>query len=335
MGTDAPEVVGQPRRAGDSRTVIVPYTSDIARVGVAYNAPMVRQALAALILGLVVSVTAAGWQAPGPVLDVMSFNIRYGTANDGDNRWTNRRAHLFDVLHDAGADIVGLQEALDFQIREIVDAVPRYAVVGVGRDDGRTRGEYAAILVRSDRFRVADAGTFWFSETPAVVASRSWGNTIPRICTWARIVDRSGQAFWVFNVHLDHESQPSRERSTALLSSRIAARTPPGEPAIVTGDFNVGEDNAALAPLLAPSSTGAPRFVDTFRVRHRDAKEVGTFTGFMLDRLSGPKIDYILVEPDTEVLDAAIVRASRGGRYPSDHFPVTARVRLRPAAGGR
>jgi endonuclease/exonuclease/phosphatase family metal-dependent hydrolase len=273
------------------------------------------------------------WQAPArpaDALDVMSFNIRYGTANDGGNRWSNRRAHLFDVIEAAGADLVGLQEALDGQIREIVAEAPTYGVIGVGRDDGLTKGEYAAILFRRDRFHVSDSGTFWFSDTPEVVASKSWGNTITRICTWARLVDRTGRALWMFNVHLDHISQPSRERSTALLAERIAARRGRAEPVIVTGDFNVGEDNPAIATLIRPRAAGAPAlFVDTFRVRHPDAREVGTFTGFTMGRTTGPKIDFVLVEPSTEVLDAAIVRASRDGRYPSDHFPVTARIRLR------
>jgi endonuclease/exonuclease/phosphatase family metal-dependent hydrolase len=258
----------------------------------------------------------------------MSFNIRYGTANDGENRWANRREFLFDVIRTADADLIGLQEALDAQLREIIAAHPGYGVVGVGRDDGRTRGEYAAILFRKDRFHVSDAGTFWFSDTPEVVASRSWGNTITRICTWARLVDRDGRAFWMYNVHLDHISQPSRERSTQLLADRIAARRVPTEPVVVTGDFNVGEDNAALPVLLGPRTGRPSLLVDTFRVRYPNEQTVGTFTGFVASATTGPKIDYVLVQPGTDVPDAAIVRTIRDGRYPSDHFPVTARVRL-------
>ena len=99
---------------------------------------------------------------------------------------------------------------------------------------------------------------------------------------------------------------------------------------VVTGDFNVGEDNPAIATLLAPRPGGqGPLLLDTFRVRHPDEKTVGTFSGFVSTATNGPKIDYVLVLPGTEVLDAAIVRTARDGRYPSDHFPVTARFRLR------
>lgn len=180
-------------------------------------------------------------------------------------------------------------------------------------------------MTRRDRFHVAESGTFWFSDTPSVVASKSWGNTITRICTWTRLIDRTGGAFWVFNVHLDHQSQPSRERSTAFLAERIRLRANPGEPVIVTGDFNVGEANAAL-PVLVGGAT--PLLVDTFRNLYPDAKEVGTFTGFDATRTTGDKIDYVLVTPGVEVLKAAIIRTAQDGRLPSDHFPVTATLGL-------
>jgi endonuclease/exonuclease/phosphatase family metal-dependent hydrolase len=267
-------------------------------------------------------------------LTVMSFNIRYGTAQDGDNHWTARKEMLFDLVRAQNADIIGLQEALDSQIREITAAAPGYAVVGVGRDDALAKGEYSAILFRTDRLHVAESGTFWFSDTPEVPASKTWGNNITRICTWARFIDRDGRGFWHFNLHLDHQSQPSRERSTELLRRRIDARAFSAEPVVVTGDFNVGEGNPALRALVAPprsaGATGetAPPFVDTFRVLHPEESVVGTFNGFKFGQVNGEKIDYVLVPPGTEVLTADILRTSRSERYPSDHFPVVARVRL-------
>jgi endonuclease/exonuclease/phosphatase family metal-dependent hydrolase len=284
---------------------------------------LIRHFRRLLCLVTFVAVLAPGLALAAEPISVMSFNIRYGTAEDGDNHWTVRRAFLFDVVREQKADIIGLQEALDSQIREIAEAVPGYAVVGVGREDGKAAGEYSAILVRKDRFNVAEAGTFWFSETPSVAGSASWGNRITRICTWTRLIDRDGTALWVFNLHLDHESQPSRERSTELLRRRIDARSFPDEPVIVTGDFNVGEDNPAIRTLIQDKA-----FLDTFRVVHPDEKQVGTFTGFKIEQIDGPKIDYVLVQPGAEVLSAEIVRTARDGRYPSDHFPVVARVRL-------
>jgi endonuclease/exonuclease/phosphatase family metal-dependent hydrolase len=264
-------------------------------------------------------------------LTVMTFNIRYGTAPDGANHWTARRQMVFDVIRGQDPDVLGLQEALDSQIDEIVAAIPGYAIVGVGRDDGREAGEYSAILFRSSRLHVAEAGTFWFSDTPSVPGSATWGNRITRICTWARFIDRDGRGFSHFNLHLDHESQPSRERSALLLRERIDRRSVRSEPVIVTGDFNAGEKNPALATLVrsTDSDDGASRFVDTYRVLHPKAQQVGTYTAFTFGKIDGEKIDYVLVPEGTEVLGAEIVRWSRGERYPSDHFPVIARVRLK------
>ena len=293
---------------------------------------------AVLMLGGVLSLTGEAQapatqpaQAAEPIA-VMTFNIRYGTAKDGDDDWAHRKAMLFAMLRRESPDLIGLQEALRFQIDEIVAAVPGYGVVGVGRDDGRAAGEASAILYRAARFHVAESGTFWFSDTPDVVASKTWGNRITRISTWARLIDRDGSAFWHFNLHLDHESQPSREKSTALLLQRVAARRYPAEPVLVTGDFNVGEGNHAIHTLVGAPGRAAdaapPAFVDTYRVLHPKDTEVGTFTAFKPGATTGDKIDYILVQPGTTTQGATIVRTGENGHYPSDHFPVTATIRF-------
>jgi endonuclease/exonuclease/phosphatase family metal-dependent hydrolase len=150
----------------------------------------------------------------------------------------------------------------------------------------------------------------------------TWGNRFPRVVTWARFEDRAtSTTFYVFDTHWDHESQPSRERSARLMLERIAARAAPREPVLVTGDFNSGEDNPAFRALLASDLT------ETFRALHPSAPEVRTFHAFKGDR-RGDKIDAVLVSPQWRILGADIVHTSAGGRYPSDHFPVTATVTL-------
>ncbi|MEO5897008.1 MAG: endonuclease/exonuclease/phosphatase family protein [Vicinamibacterales bacterium] len=286
-----------------------------------------RFILFALLLGCVLRPVHPGAVPQAALrqsLSVMTFNIRYGTARDGENDWAARRALLVDVLREQNADVIGLQEALDFQIDEMLDAVPGYAVIGVGRNDGARKGEYAAILFRKDRLSVAASGSFWLSDTPEVVKSTTWGNRITRICTFARFIDRNGRGFWHFNLHLDHESQPSREKSVELLRRRIDARLFADDPVVVTGDFNVGERNPALSPLTADGA-----FVDSYRVLYPEERAAGTFNGFAAGKIDGDKIDYVFVQPATAVLAAAIVRTSRNSRYPSDHFPVTARVRFK------
>lgn len=282
----------------------------------------IRQLVTAAVVGLVIVIAAAGTASAQQELRVMSFNIRYGSANDGPNHWDLRKDFLASVIADESPDVIGLQEALHHQIEFLLGRLPAYAMVGVGRDDGKRAGEYSAILYRTDRLSVNQHETFWLSDTPSVVASTSWGNEITRICTWARFTTAAGAPLYVYNSHFDHRSQPSREKSAALLRARIEARQPQA-PFIVTGDFNAGEKNAAIAVLTAGGFV-----VDTFRVKHPDASPVGSSTGFTYGRVDGEKIDYVFVPPGIEVLDAAIVRTEKDGRYPSDHFPVTARIRL-------
>jgi endonuclease/exonuclease/phosphatase family metal-dependent hydrolase len=270
-------------------------------------------------------------------LRVMTFNIRYGTANDGPDHWNHRRDMVVQVFRDHRPDVVGMQEVLRFQLDEIRAALPQYSEISVGRDDGRHGGEASSILYLTGRFDVQEHGTFWLSDTPEVPGSKSWGNNITRICTWARLRDRqAGASFYLFNTHLDHQSQPARERGAELIAQRMNQRSHP-DPIILTGDINAGEGNvvvrylkgeAAGVPSKPGESAPVPPLVDTFRVVHPDASPAGTFNGFT-GRRDGEKIDYILTTPEWQVLDAAIVYDNRGGRYPSDHYPVTAVVRLK------
>ena len=293
---------------------------------------------APLGLALIVSgLTACRAPDIPPPLTVMSFNIRYGTADDGDDSWPHRRDLVWEVVERHAPDVLAVQEALRFQLDELHTAVHGYHEVGVGRDDGREAGEYAAMLVRDERLAVLESGTFWLSDTPEVPGSASWGNRIPRICTWARLQDRvSGRVFSVYNVHLDHESQPSREESARLLAARLAQR-PAGEPVIVLGDFNAGEDNLARRLLAADGSvttadtlSGHPALVDTYGLLRTSTGAEGTFNGFVGDT-TGERIDAILVSGDWMILGAAIDRTQRDGRYPSDHFPVTAVLAIAPS----
>ncbi|NQT03333.1 MAG: endonuclease/exonuclease/phosphatase family protein [Planctomycetes bacterium] len=272
----------------------------------------------------------------GLELRIMSFNIRYGSANDGDNHWKNRKEMVFDVLRDHRPEIVGLQEALDFQMAEICTALGKYVQIGVAREDGKVDGEFSSILYDISRFKVDESGTFWFSNTPEVPGSNHWGNACVRICTWARFIERkSGRAFYMFNLHLDHVSQPSREKSAVLLARRIKDRKH-RDPFILTGDFNTGESNPVVTYLKGKTPlTGADGLksktpvpmVDTFRVLHPDVKDVKTGHAFRGTR-KGNKIDYVFVPSYIKVLEAQILYDNIDGRYPSDHYPVNATIRL-------
>ena len=260
-------------------------------------------------------------------ITVMSFNIRNGRARDGDNAWDRRKDFVCDVIAESDVDIVGLQEAFRFQLDEIEKRLPEFGELGEGRD-GNQQGEYSAILYRKHRFTPEESGTFWLSDTPDV-KSRSWGNRYLRICTWARLKEiNTGHLFYVYNTHFDHESQNARLRSSQLIAQHIKDR-PHANPFVLTGDFNADEDNPVILYLKGgDSQPPSPiKLVDTFRELHPNEKMVGTGGGFE-GRKDGKKIDYIFVESGTEIQRAAIVRTHRDGRYPSDHSPVTATVRL-------
>lgn len=259
-------------------------------------------------------------------IKVMSFNIRYGLANDGDDSWEFRNEMVMEVIRDHAPDLLGLQEALRFQLDAICEQFPEYGKVGIGRDPGG-EGEYAAILYRKSRFDVQDAGTFWLSETPDE-PSTHWGNKHLRICSWARLLDRSAGTFvYFYNTHYDHQSQPARENSSVLLAKTIAERKH-NDPVIVTGDFNAAEDNAAIIYLKGGKSSLGKcpvKLMDSFRILYPNEKNVGTFNSFtgISDR---GKIDYVFVDSRIKVLSAGILRFNRNGRYPSDHYPVEALV---------
>ena len=256
----------------------------------------------------------------GQSVAVMSFNLRYGTADDGDNSWQYRSEFVFDVIGEAAPGIIGTQEALSFQLDELRGALPEYAKVGVGRDDGLISGEFSAILYRAEDFDVLENGTFWFSETPDVPSiANYWGAALPRICSWARFMEKeTGGTFYVYNVHFSSRSQEAREKSATLLSDRIMAREHE-DPVIVTGDFNAGESIAVMGTLVG--------LQDSFRVLYPDEVGVGTFNGFR-GTTTGDKIDAVLISGGWQVVSAAILRTSRSGKYPSDHFPVVATLRL-------
>ena len=254
-------------------------------------------------------------------VDAMTFNVRFGTAGDGPDAWPLRRDALLAWLASKQPGVLGVQEALHFQIEELAAALPGYGWAGAGRDDGRERGEYAAILFDRDRFELLESDTFWFSDSPQTPGSTSWGNRITRICSWVRLRDRhNGGHFYVYNLHLDHESQPSRERSIELLLRRIEARSHADAPVLVLGDFNAGESNPAS---LALRDAG---YVDTFRVLHPGERTVGTFNAFS-GTTDGEKIDHIFIRADAgwTVRDARIHRdTTPQGRNLSDHFAVSA-----------
>lgn len=257
----------------------------------------------------------------------MTFNIRLSRAHDGANAWPHRRELVAEVIRRFAADFVGVQEAWPEQIAYLTQSLPQYRYLGRSRERDGVEGEAIPLFYRHQRWSLdpQEQGTFWLSDTPEVPGSTGWGNTIPRVITWGRFIEKGGNgALYVYNVHLDHLSAASRVRSARALADRIARRSHP-EPVLVLGDFNAGESSEPVQYLTGADHASPVQLRDTFRTVHPQETLVGTFHGFG-GATTGSKIDYILASREAQVLEAAIVRGSFQGRYPSDHFPVTAEI---------
>ena len=254
---------------------------------------------------------------------VMTFNIRYGTAKDGENHWDKRKSMVFDVIRKYSPDALGLQEAKNFQIDEIIKALPEYAFVGYSREGKATKnGEYSCVLYKKAKFSASEAETFWLSETPEKPSS-SWGNKLFRICTKVKLTNvQTQQSFYVYNTHFDHKSQRSKVKSAELLIEKMNDRKS-DIPVIFMGDLNSGKASAQIKNLQENSRL---TLVDTHFEVHPNDQETGTFSGFRFNQFKN-KIDYLFIEKGAGQVHAAeIIRYSVNERYPSDHFPLYSEI---------
>ncbi|MFH5804370.1 endonuclease/exonuclease/phosphatase family protein [Alienimonas sp. DA493] len=290
-------------------------------------------------LGAVGPAAAAEPDEPANVapLRVMSFNIRYGSARDGENAWPHRKELVAETIKAFAPDVLGTQETLAFQRDDLLERLPGYAAFGVGRTDGQDEGEMMAVLYRKERLEKLDGGHFWLSETPGEVGSRSWDSSLPRMCTWLKLRDRTpggAGVFWFFNTHFDHRGPQARAESASLVRAKIAEIAGDG-PAILTGDFNAAPGSAPYQNLFGDAGAGAS-LRDSYAEKYPDGEPgeaAGTFGGFRREERSDVRIDWLAVTPHWTIEDAAIDRTHRDGRTPSDHDPVTAVLRrTAPAA---
>ena len=266
-----------------------------------------------------------------PPIKVMSFNIRYGTAKDGENSWPHRELLVLETIRTFNPDLLGLQEVLKFQADILKDQLAEYDFYGVGRNDGAESGEFAPVMFKRDRFELMDSGHFWLSETPNDPGSKSWDSALPRIATWVLLRDKLGGPTQIIfgNTHFDHKGEEARLESAKLVRKRIDALRPETA-VIVTGDFNTHEDLQPFAALVRGKGSSRAPLIDTYRVIHPKNRGLeGTSTGFTGVRTKN-RIDWILTTPNFVTLNAAINYTNENGRYPSDHYPVEAVVRLSP-----
>lgn len=272
----------------------------------------------------------AGAEGTGDAVRVMSFNVRYGTANDGENHWDKRKDFLADTIRAFDPDLLGTQETLDFQRDHVAAALPGHEAWGVGREDGAAKGEMCVLFFRRDRFEKLDGGHFWLSESPETAGSKSWDSSLPRMVSWVKLRDRrapDAPPILYLNTHFDHRGTQARIESSRLLRTRVAS-TGADCRVIATGDFNAGEGSEPYQALFGAVEGRDSPLVDAYRVAHpKPAADEGTFSGFRAASTGGPRIDWIAMSRDWRVVEIHIDRTARDGRTPSDHFPVTAVLR--------
>ena len=282
---------------------------------------------------------------------VGSYNIRLKVSSDSvnGNAWQKRCQVICDQVNFMSPDIFGAQEVLHVQLLDMLQGLDGYDYIGVGRDDGKTGGEYAAIFYKPDRLRLLDQGNFWLSETPDR-PGLGWDAACVRVCTWGRFAGQTAtddEAFYFFNLHMDHVGVVARREGAKLIVRKIR-EIAQGAPVIVTGDFNVDQKDEIYSIF-----TESGLLKDSYLATRLRFAENGTFNSFDTELYTDSRIDHIFVSPDTEVEAYGVLTNSywvpndasaaklKGHdapqqidfskytrRQPSDHYPVFVRLSL-------
>ena len=248
-------------------------------------------------------------------LKVISYNIRYNNPNDGINVWENRKSTIANFLIDESPDFIGLQEVKHSQLLFLLESMIDYDFIGVGRDDGKTKGEYSPIFYNKNKFIVLSQNTFWLSPTPEKV-SVGWDASMERICTYGLFENiKSKEKFLVFNTHFDHIGNVARKESSDLILKRIDEINKENLPVILTGDFNLEDSNPTIKNIQK-------YLTDVLFNIDKSNKYYGTFTGFKHSKIIEKRIDYIFVK-NIKVNQSKHVhlKTSING-WASDHHPV-------------
>lgn len=281
------------------------------------NSHWYRHVRGAIFVGLACLLAAMSIHAQP--LRVMTFNVRYPTDKDGENRWDARRDQAVEMLRAEDPDVIGTQELYKSQGDELVARLPNFTWFGEGRKGGAA-DEHMGVFYRKDRLEVRDSGNFWLSDSPHVPGSRTWGNLYPRMVTWARferIAD--GATFTFYNTHLPYRDidEEARIRCAELMLARLK-ELPSNEIVILVGDFNAPPESRVYTTL-----TGT--FSDAWLTSTRRSGPEGTFHGFT--GKPERRIDWVLYR-GLKPLSATTVTTNRQQRYPSDHFPVLVEFEL-------
>ena len=259
---------------------------------------------------------------------VMTFNLRLDTPSDGPNAWPHRKEMVARTIQFHKADFVGIQEGLPHQLEQLDEMLPYFDRIGIGRNTQEDPDEFSAIYYKKEKFELIENETFWLSETPGEVASVGWDAALPRIVTWGEFRDsRSGETFFVFNTHFDHVGEKARAESASLILDKIGELAG-GAPVVVTGDFNITENDPPYKILTGAMGDHTNPLEDGFyEAEHGHHGPTSTWNGFE-EILPGRRIDFIFTNSGFNVIQHATIADQQDGRFPSDHLPVVADVKF-------
>lgn len=259
-------------------------------------------------------------------IDIMSFNIRYDNPEDGKQNWHHRKENVVRMINFYDLDVIGMQEVLITQLDYLKENLKQYKTVGVGREDGKEKGEFSPILYRKDRFKELISGTFWLSETPKKV-SKGWDAAHERIATWVVLKDKTTEKEFIFmNTHFDHRGNQARIESANLLKQR-SIELAVGVPVILTGDFNLVPESEGIKTLIEPD--GKNTLVNASSVADITYGPDWTSCGFDNRPFHERKvIDYIFLKGIKKVNKYAVFSEMLNDIFLSDHCPVFAQIEL-------
>lgn len=272
---------------------------------------------------LLISIVLISLSTFAQEMNVISYNIRYNNPGDGENAWPNRKDNVTALLKFHDADIFGLQEALHEQVNDVATALHAYKWIGVGRDDGKEKGEYSPIFFNTEKFDLKKKGWFWLSEE-CNKPGLGWDAACTRICTWVVLTEKaSSKDMLVLNTHFDHRGDIAREKSADLILQKIKEINTSDLPVLLMGDFNLTPDRTPIVLI---------------KKQLKDSKEVseqaaygpeGTYNQFNFNHPIDGRIDYIFVNEKVQVKKYAVISDSKNRKYPSDHMPVFVQINLK------
>ncbi len=271
------------------------------------------------LLGLFIMSSISSDPHPQPHC-IMSYNIRYDNNWDVKNSWSIRKKKVIQIFGQYEPSIMGVQEGLLNQVQYIDSCLANYDYVGVGREDGKERGEFCVIYFDTTRYVVSKHSTFWLSETPDTI-SVGWDAALERICTYGLFKDKkTADEFWVFNTHFDHMGSMARERSSRLILDRINEVNHRSLPVILMGDFNSEPDSPPINKIRTEMSDALQLSLEKLQ------GPMGTFNGFDPDLPIERRIDYVFTR-DVKVLSYIHVNdRMNNNRHISDHLPVMIKI---------